>query len=160
MERDVHCQNHTVIVSELITVVDTPNRAASRRLHLTKRRFDVKESVALFVFIRIVVAPVSNFRGSLSTVRVPNTVIDSEPTGVFGAKAFEIKARDEMVTPRLVHLSFHCGWALRQKSHRATRGQMADFCRLRYAQRVVGVERCLLKRPIQRLPETKLAPGL
>lgn len=116
LERHIRSQRHPVVVSELIAVIDTPNRVTGSRLQLTERRFNVKESVALLIFVRIVVAPVSNFRGSLSSVSVPNAVIDSESLGVFDAKAFEIKARDEMVTPRLVHLrsSFHAAPSIRQ----------------------------------------------
>ncbi|WP_322073823.1 hypothetical protein [Burkholderia cepacia] len=54
------CQRHSVIASELVAIIDTPNRTTGRRLHLTERHFDVKEFVVLLIFARSVV-PVSNF---------------------------------------------------------------------------------------------------
>ncbi|KVV17062.1 hypothetical protein WK80_30550 [Burkholderia multivorans] len=89
LKRHICCQHRPVFVTQVTAVVDTLNRAAGCRLDLAERHFNVKESVALFVLVGVIVAPVSDFCRSLSAICIPNAVIDSKPLGVFGAKTLE-----------------------------------------------------------------------
>ncbi len=104
LKRHIRCQHHPVFVTQVAAVVDTLNRAAGCRLDLAERHFNVKESVALFIFVSVIIAPMSDFCRSLSAICIPNAVINSKPWGVFDTKTFEVKTRDEMVMPRLVRL--------------------------------------------------------